>query len=138
MYEIVNYLTLMYVGTYVGRAPVSQVLQHVPFNIEDVTDYVDSMSSKWARLGYKLGVFSKVTTLRNRQESDEDKCLQIIESAVEEGKLKSWDQLLEILRSDAMKMSVLARRIEAKMSGKYGKETQDGGECGSVVVMMLE
>ena len=117
---------------------MSPVLEHIPCNLEDVTDYVDSMASKWSRLGDKLGVFSKVATLRNRQESDEDKCLQIIESAVEEGKLKSWTQLLEILRSDAMKMSLLAQRIEAEMSKKYGKETQDGGECGSVVVIVLE
>ena len=96
------------------------------------------MASRWSRLGNKLGVFSKVATLKNHQESDEDKCLQIIESAVEEGKLKSWAQLLEILRSDTMKMSVLAQRIEAEMSEKYERERQDDGECGSLVVMVLE
>ena len=113
-------------------------LQHVPFKLEDVTDYVDSMASKWARLGNKLGVYSKVTTLRNREVFEEDKCLQIIESAVEEGKLKSWDQLLEILRSDTMKMPMLAQRIEAEMIEKHGRERQDGGECDNVVVVVLK
>ena len=87
--------------------------------MEDVVDYIDNIAPKWNVLGMKLGLQTEVQALQHTPGSLCDKCIQIFLLAIEQGKLTSWSQLLDVLGSGALKMTQLTEEIEKDMLTKY-------------------
>ena len=99
-------------------------IEHVPFKMSDVVDYGEEMCLKWTQIGYKLELKTEVAAIRSREEGNSGKCIQLLEEAGGQGKLTSWIKLLEILRSDGVKLHALAERIEKEITEKYCEEIQ--------------
>ena len=108
---------------YVGRIQKSSKSADaeavVPLCVEDVVDYVGRIAPKWNKLALKLGLHpSEVQSLKDPQDSQDSKCLQVLQLAIEQSRLTSSTQLLEVLRSKALKMPLLAEEIENNISAK--------------------
>jgi hypothetical protein len=99
-------------------------IEHVPFKMSDAVDYAEEMCSKWKQIGFKLELYSEVAAIRSREQDNSDKCLHVLHEAADQKKLTSWIKLLEILRSDGVKLHALAEKIERKITEKYCEEIQ--------------
>ena len=99
-------------------------IEYVPFKMSDVVDYAEEMCSKWKQIGFKLELYSEVAAIRSREQDNSDKCLHVLHEAADQKKLTSWIKLLEILRSDGVKLHALAEKIERKITEKYCEEIQ--------------
>ena len=108
-----------YVGRMQKSSKPADAEAVVPLCVEDVVDYVGRIAPKWNKLALKLGLHpSEVQSLKDPQDSQDSKCLQVLQLAIEQGRLTSSTQLLEVLRSKALKMTQLAGEIENNISAK--------------------
>ena len=88
----------------------------VPFDMYHVCDFLPDMAPRWFMIGDKLQLHTEVELLKSRHEGNDEKCQSIISSAIQQEKLTSWKQLLEVLESDAVKLPNVARKIREKYS----------------------
>ena len=120
---------------YVGRMQKSpkpvDAETDVPLSVEDLVDYIGRIAPKWNKLALKLSLHpSEVQSLQHGQDSHNNKCLWVLQLAIEQGRLTSWSQLLEVLRSNALKMPQLAEEIEKNISAKgAGISSSQDGTC---------
>lgn len=89
----------------------------MPFDESYVSDFILQMAPRWTAIGIKLQLQDEVDVRRYRPESNESKCTEIISLAIQQEKLTSWQQLLEVLESTAVNRPNVARRIREKYTG---------------------
>ena len=88
-----------------------------PITLENLIDYTPAIAPKWYCLGIKLGQSNKVKELCNRQEEEQIKCCQLLDSWINAGDGLKWETLLEALSSDGVKLHNVARKIiEVRMN----------------------
>ena len=81
---------------YVGRMQKSpkpvDAETDVPLCVEDLVDYIGRIAPKWNKLALKLSLHpSEVQSLKHGQGSHDNKCLRVLQLAIEQGRLA--DQL---------------------------------------------
>ena len=93
--------------------------------MDRIADFIPDMAPQWSMIGCKLSLTNEVNEWLSRQETDTRKCQIIINAAIEQQKLTSWQNMFDILESDAVKLPNVADRIRLK----YGSQpdTDDTG-----------
>ena len=86
----------------------------VPFDMCHVSDFIPDMAPRWFMIGDKLQLHAEVNLWKPRQEGNDEKCENIISSAIEQQKLTSWQGLLSILESKAVKLPNVAHSIRER------------------------
>jgi len=89
---------------------------NMPVNMCNVADFIPEMASCWSMIGYKLDVHNDVSCLENRQEGDMQKCQKILSAAIEQEKLSDWQQLLDVLESEAVNLPNVANKIRQTLT----------------------
>lgn len=88
----------------------------LPVTMCDVVDFIPEMASCWPMIGDKLGVHNEVMCLENRQEGDMQKCQKILSKAIEQKKLSRWQELLDVLESEAVNLPKVADKIRQTLN----------------------
>ena len=70
------------------------------------------MAQKWEFIGHKLGLGSKVMTLRMSDQPAESKCLSMLAEWVQSGREVSWQQLLKVLTNSGILLYTVASKIK--------------------------
>ena len=88
----------------------------MPVNMCNVADFIPEMASRWVMIGDKLDVHNEVMCLENRQEEDIQKCQKILSAAIDQGNVSHWQQLLDVLESEAVKLPNVANKIRQTLN----------------------
>lgn len=97
-----------------GTNSVSLAEVQVPFDMEHISDFLPDMASQWSAIGYKLSLRTEVSQWISRQERNDEKCGIIINAAIDQRKLISWQELFAVLESDAVRLHDVVRSIREK------------------------
>lgn len=94
---------------------------HERFAMDCIADFIPDMASQWSMIGCKLSLTDEVEEWMPNTR----KCHIIINAAIEQQKLTCWQDLFDLLESDAVKLLDVANRIRLK----YGRQpsTDDTG-----------
>ena len=108
-----------------GTKSVTPLEVHEPFEMDRIADFIPDMAPQLSKIGYKLSLRSEVNQWKSRQESNAEKCQTIIDAAIEQQKLTCWQDLFDVLESDAVKLRKVARSIRMRYGSQPG--TDDTG-----------
>ena len=61
----------------------------VPFDMDQISDFIPGMASQWSAISYKLSLRTEVNQWISRQERNDEKCQIIINAAIDQQKLTS-------------------------------------------------
>ena len=92
---------------------------NVPFEMHNVTPFILGMAPCWIKIGDILGLHDEVNLWKNRPEADDVKCEHIFTAVFQQEKLTSWQDLIDVLEGDAVKLHSVARSIRQR----YGTST---------------
>lgn len=99
-----------------SKSNSTSLFRYMPVNMCNVADFIPEMASRWVMIGDKLDVHNEVMCLENRQEGDIQKCQKILSAAIDQGKVSHWQQLLDVLESEAVKLPNVANNIRQTLN----------------------
>ena len=82
-----------------------------PVDYVIVDRLVHKMAKKWEKIGIQLNQGHLVDNLRQPNYDAQSNCSQVIRAAIEEGHLRNYKVLLDILRSDGVGLSEVANEL---------------------------
>ena len=89
--------------------------------MDRIADFIPDMAPQWSMIGYKLSLTVEVEEWM----SNTRKCSNIINAAIQQQKLTCWQDLFNVLESDAVKLPKVACSIRMRYGSQPG--TDDAG-----------
>ena len=77
-------------------------------DLEELIDYVPDISHKWMVIGIKLGQNSLVKQLQDSRDSEETKCIKVLQAWMDGNTENSRGKLLSVLKSKAVNLGNVA------------------------------
>ena len=90
--------------------------------MDRIADFIPDMAPQWSMIGCKLSLTAEVNEWISRQESNAQKCYNIINAAIQQQKLTCWQDLFNVLESDAVKLPKVACSIRMRYGSQPGTD----------------
>jgi hypothetical protein len=87
------------------------VLEMKSLDLEELIDYVPDISHKWMVIGIKLGQNNLVKQLQDSRDSEETKCIKVLQAWMDGNTENSRGKLLSVLKSKAVNLGNVAEKL---------------------------